>query len=153
MELPEILTASHFHLQIELDGSTLIDGYFLECKGFKLAADLVEIAEVTPGGRVVRTKIPGNLKTGGNLTLRRGMTNSETLWEWFSIVQQGQWAKKRTNGALIIYNQSANRQTRFEFEESWPVSYVVADVRADSGELEIEELVVAYSLFNRVDVG
>ena len=89
LEFPEILTSSRFYLELKLDGSKdSVDGYFMECSGFEVNQEAIEISEVTPQlwgksgntkGRVVRTKIPGNA-TYTNLTLRRGLTCSTTLW-------------------------------------------------------------------------
>lgn len=103
---------------------------------FKRTQDAIEICEVTPNkwgradkGLVVRTKIPGNVKSG-NLVLRRGMTSSITLWNWFQAVQSGKWATQRKNAALTIYDQAGKEQARFELTGAWPASYKLADVSA-----------------------
>ena len=75
---PEILTNSRFYIELSLDGSQdPVDAYFTECKGFKHSQEVIEVCEVTPQrwgkakyGQVVRTKVPGNIKTN-NITLRR----------------------------------------------------------------------------------
>ena len=76
----EILTKSRFYLELLLDGSDdRVDGLFKECSGFQATQDVIEVCEVTPQlwgkagnakGRVVRTKVPGNI-TYTNMTLRR----------------------------------------------------------------------------------
>ncbi|MEC4814788.1 MAG: phage tail protein [Scytonema sp. PMC 1069.18] len=156
--LPEILTAHRFYLGLTLDGQRDIDCYFLECQGFKRTQDAIEICEVTSQtwgasgqskGLVVRTKLPGNVKSG-NLTLRRGMTNSMDFWKWFEDVQNGKWAQKRKLVALSIYNQRNDEVARFELAGAWPTSYKIADVNARSTEIEIEEVEVAFEEFKRV---
>lgn len=152
----EILTANRFYLELSLDGSQdRVDGIFLECQGFKRTQDAIEICEVTPNkwgradkGLVVRTKIPGNVKSG-NLVLRRGMTSSMTLWNWFGAVQAGKWATQRKNAALTIYDQAGQEQARFELMGAWPTSYKLADVNARSHEIEIEEVEIAFEEFTR----
>lgn len=155
----EVLTSSRFYLEIKLqDSNDLIDGYFMECKGFKRTQTAIEIAEVTAQrwgsaparrGRVMRTKLPGNVKSE-NLTLRYGMTISPTMWKWFQAVEQGQWAKQVRNGDLTIYNQGGDIQARFRFLGAWPVSYRIGDVEASSSEFQIEELELAIDEFLRV---
>jgi phage tail-like protein len=154
---PEILTACRFYLGLELDGSQEpVDGYFMECRGFKVTQDVIEICEVTPQkwgdqnerGRAVRTKIPGNVKVN-NITLRRGLTISQTLWNWFNAVQIGNWDEQRRDGALSIYDQEGTMQARFEFQAAWPLSYTVTDVSAASNEVEIEEVELACEAFMR----
>jgi phage tail-like protein len=155
----EVLTANRFFLELKLKNSKEpIDGYFMECQGFKRSQELIEICEVTPEkwgqhnssvGRVVRTKIPGNMKSE-NITLRRGMTISTTLWNWFKTVEEGGWATERKDGDLVIYDQAANEKARFRFEGAWPTSYKISDVKADSSEFEIEELELAVDRFIRI---
>jgi phage tail-like protein len=157
-QLPEILTACRFYLGLTLDGQKGdTDCYFLECRGFQVTQAPIEICEVTAnkgGGaaqkaQVVRTKLPGNAKNG-NLNLRRGMTSSPELWDWFHSVQTGNWAKQRRQVALSIFDQASKEVARFELAGAWPSIYKIADVNARSTEIEIEELEVAFEEFKRV---
>lgn len=155
----EILTAHRFYLGLELDGSKdSVDGIFLECRGFQRTQEVIEVCEVTAQtwgaksqsqGRVVRTKLPGNVKSG-NLTLRRGMTLSTTFWAWFQQVQDGNWGKQRKDAALVIYDQSSQEIARFNLFRAWPTSYKITDVNARSSEIEVEELEIAYEEFARI---
>jgi phage tail-like protein len=156
--LPEILSAHRFYLGLTLDGQKdNTDCYFLECQGFKRTQDAIEISEVTANkwagaakGLVVRTKIPGNVKSG-NITLRRGtIANSMVFWKWFEEVQNGKWAKQRKLMALSIYNQASKEEARFELAGAWPASYKMADFNARSTDLHIEELEIAFEEFKRV---
>jgi phage tail-like protein len=153
---PIFLGASNFCLGLKLDGSSdVVDAIFLECLGFDYTQDLIEFSEVTSGrwgkaskGKFVRTKLPGNTRTG-NVTLRRGMSSSETLWNWFQLVEDGNWAKQRKNAFLIIY-EDGMPQARFELTAAWPMGYKISDVKSNSQEIEIEEVEVAYEGFKRV---
>lgn len=153
---PEYLTACRFSLQLYIDGkNNREDATFQECVGLKLAQDLVSIHEVTPQkwatasfGRVVRTKIPGNIKLD-NLIFRRGMTNSVTLWKWIEAVYSGNWSEQRRDGSLTVYDQAGNSQLRLELLGAWPIRYQAADVDSKSGEMEIEELEIAFDMMVR----
>jgi phage tail-like protein len=156
---PEPLARCRFFLELKLDGSDeSVDGYFMECSGFKVTQDIIEATEVTPQkwgkskkGLVVTTKIPGNVKYN-NLVLRRGLTCSMTLWNWLDSIQEGKWGEKRKDGSLTIYDQGAQQQFRLEFKNAWPVSYTISDLSVSSGELEIEEMEVAVEELKRVAV-
>ncbi|MHC5673665.1 phage tail protein [Nostoc sp.] len=158
-QVPEILTACRFYLGLTLDGDGSkkdIDCHFLECRGFQQTQAPIEICEVTANqwgqakkGQTVRTKLPGNVKYG-NLTLRRGMTSSQELWDWFSSVKEGNWKKQRRLAALSIYNQASQEISRFELAGAWPSSYKITDVNARSTEIEIEELEITFEEFKRV---
>lgn len=153
---PEILVDSRFYVELKLDGSTdPVDAYFSECKGFKTSQDMIDTCEVSPlrwgkakSGQVVRTKVAGNMTTN-NITLRRGMTKSTTLWKWFEEVQKGNWAKQLRDGSLTIYDQAGNAQAIFQFRGAWPVSYIASDLSASGTELEIEEMEIAVEMFTR----
>jgi phage tail-like protein len=148
----ERLTSSRFYVELKLDGSDDdVDAQFLDCQGLSVSQEAIEICEVTlqqwgshPAkfGRLVRTKIPGSVKTN-NIVLRRGMSNSRTMWQWFEAVQEGNWGKQRRDGSLTIYDQGGKAQVRFDFFQAWPMRYKASDLNANSGEMEIEELEIA----------
>lgn len=155
----EVLTNSRFYLELRLqDSNDLIDGYFMECQGFKRTQEVIEIAEVSAQkwgsknaqkGRVIRTKIPGNVKSE-NITLKYGMTLSPTMWQWFQAVEVGNWAKQFRNGDLTIYNQKGDVQARFRFLGAWAVSYKIGDVQAGGSDFQVEEVELAIDEFIRV---
>jgi phage tail-like protein len=153
----EFLTACRFHVCVkpstsrEPDG---VDAIFLECKGFKATQQVVEACEVTQGGEVVRTKIPGIIKYN-NLTLRRGMTKSMALWDWFDKVRDKKWKDtklrlQQEDFYIQVFNQSGKETARFEFKHAWPTVYKIADFSAKSTDFEIEELEIAFEQFRRI---
>ncbi|MBD1847204.1 phage tail protein [Cyanobacteria bacterium FACHB-63] len=156
---PEILAAHRFYLELKLDGSQEpVDGFFLECRGFQRTQEVIEVCEVTSQnwgsqsqskGQVVRTKLPGNTKSS-NITLRRGMTLSQTFWKWFQQVEAGNWSKQRKDASLVIYDQQSQEVARFNLSQAWPTSYKITDVNARSTEIEVEEVEVAFEGFERV---
>ncbi len=152
--IPEILSNYRFFLRLDI-GQNDSDGYFLECQGFKRTQEVIEICEVTSQkwgtaskGKAVRTKLPGNAKSG-NITLRKGLSASKDLWKWFEDVETGKWAEKREFISLSIYDQASKKEARFELAGAWPTSYKIADVNANSHEIEIEELEIAFEEFQR----
>jgi len=158
MPQPEILTACRFYIELSLEGSSdPVDAIFMECSGFKRTQEIVEACEVTPqkwgtanasAGLVVRTKIPGNLKSN-NLVLKRGLTCSSSLWQWFDDVQMGNWGELRRDGSVTIYDQASTPQARFQFARAWPTRYTIADLNASSNDFEIEEVELACEDFTR----
>lgn len=155
--LAEILTVSRFYVELKLNGSIdPIDAYFMECKGFKSYQDVIEFSEVFPQkwgqatrGQVIRTKMPGNVKIN-NITLRRGLSSSITLWNWINSVQEGGWAKQCLDGSLTIYRQGGEQGARFDFTRAWPVSYTVADSVVSGSDLAFEELELACESLKRI---
>ncbi|MDX2228485.1 MAG: phage tail protein [Leptolyngbyaceae cyanobacterium bins.349] len=156
----ELLSSSRFYLEITLsDSKDEIDGYFMDCQGFKRSQEIVTICEVAPQkwgskdakvGRMLRTKIPGNSKSE-NIILKRGLNISTTFWKWFKNVEDGKWNDTRKDGDITIYDQKGNARARFRFFNAWPTSYKISDLKASSSDFELEEVELAVESFIRVD--
>jgi phage tail-like protein len=157
-DFSELLLASRFYLKLELQiggGSETVDAVFLDCRRFQRSQTAIAIVEVTANqwakakyGQLVTTKIPGHVATD-NLVLKRGMTDSMTLWNWFNQVELGQWKDQEAEGSLSIFDQSGSEQARYDFQGAWPMRYNTSEVNAKSTELAIEELELAVSSFVR----
>lgn len=160
-DYPEILTKARFYLELTLDGSKdSVDGYFMECSGFKATQEVIQIAEATPqkwgktgqsAGRLITTKIPGSISYS-NITLRRGLTCSTVFWDWLSATESGNWSTQRRDGSLVIYNQAAEEQFRFEFKRAWVTGYSISDLNVTGGDFEIEEIEVTIEELKRINV-
>jgi phage tail-like protein len=156
----EVLTTSRFYVEFTIQGSLeQIDGYFMECSGLSRSQDVIEIAEVTPQvwgkssstkGRVVRTKIPGNVKCD-NIILKQGLTISMTMWNWLRAVEDGKWSEQFRDGDITIYDQSDTERARFRFNGAWPVRYKVSDFKADGSEFAIAEVELSVRDFLRIN--
>ena len=158
--LPEVLTSNRFYVDLLVDASGLVDAFFTECSGFKRSYDVVEIAEVTAQkwgakgtsyGRVVRTKIPGNTKSE-NIILKRGLTLTTTLWDWFKTIEEGQWSEQYRDGDIVIYNQWGTEMARYSFTGAWPISYTIGSLSANTNDFVIEELELAVDEFYRTEL-
>lgn len=155
----EVLTTSKFYVEITLQGSLeQIDGYFMECSGLSRSQEVIEIVEVTPQvwgkngsskGRVVRTKLPGNVKND-NIVLKQGLTISMTMWTWLKSVEDGNWTQQLRDGDITIYDQASIERARFRFNGAWPVRYKVSDFKADSSEFAIAEVELSVKDFLRI---
>ncbi len=155
----ELLSSSRFYLEITLSGShDEIDGYFMDCQGFKRSQEIISICEVIPQkwgskdakqGRVLRTKLPGNMKSE-NIILKRGLSISDTLWRWFKAVELGNWGEQLRDGDLTIYNQHGEAKARFRFFSAWPTSYKISDLKSSGNEFEVEEVELAVESLIRV---
>lgn len=156
----EILANSKFYVQVALpESQDEIDGYFMECQGFKRSYEVISACEVTPQawgkqnakmGRIQRTKLPGNTQHD-NIILKRGLCISQTMWRWFKAMEEGEWGKQRQeNLKLTIYNQHAQPRALFCCTNVWPVSYKISDLQASGSEFELEEVELAVESFVRL---
>ncbi|MEO1390303.1 MAG: phage tail protein [Cyanobacteria bacterium J06634_6] len=157
-DFSELLLASRFYLRLELQvsgGTQSVDAVFSECQRFQRSQKAIEVIEVTPRqwgkakyGQLVSTKVPGRVATD-NLVLKRGLTESVTLWNWFTAVESGDWVNQEAEGGLSIYDQAGDEKARYDFRGAWPMRYSTSGVNARSTDMAIEELVLAIDSFTR----
>jgi phage tail-like protein len=150
-----VLMSASFAISLKLDDSKdSLDGIFMGCDSFDFTQEVIEFREVTGGrwgkalkGRPQLTKLPSN-SAGGNLTLRRGMNVSTSLWKWFESVQDGKWFKQRKIVSLT-FHENGSAQTVFKFTEAWPTRYRLGEMKTDASNVQIEEVEIAYEGFER----
>lgn len=155
----EFLANSKFYVEITLQGSLeAVDGYFMECSAMSRSQEAIEIVEVTPQmwgrsnstkGRVVRTKLPGNVKSE-NITLKQGLNVSMTMWNWLRAVENGNWTQQLRDGDITIYDQSSIEKVRFRFNGAWPIRYKVSEFKADGNSFAITEVELSITDFLRI---
>ena len=130
-----------FHYAIEVQG--VITGYFTECSGIGSEHEVIEHKIVDEKGHEHTQKIPGRIKWD-NITLKRGITDNMDIWEWRDQVVQGKVDEARHNGSVIMFDQALNEVARWNFENAWPVKVSGPQVKSDSNEFGVEELVIAH---------
>ncbi|MEC0230399.1 phage tail protein [Paenibacillus alba] len=122
-----------FRFVVELDG--LIAAGFSEVTGMKSEVEVKPLWEggvnTHPHYMVQHTKFP-------NIVLKRGMSNSNELWEWYYAVSQGKI--KRMNGSIILNNAEGHEMCRWNFFRAFPVKWNGPDLNASNGNVAIESL-------------
>lgn len=124
--------------QIEIEG-VLVAG-FSEVTGIRMTTEFLEFRE--GGLNAYIHKLPGQTLVS-NLVLKRGLTDSASLWEWYRNVVNGDF--KRKNGAVILQNEQREAVWRWNFVQGYPVSWQGPELRADSSLLAVETLVIAHN--------
>lgn len=133
----------YFALSLKLDGADPCEvGHFMECSGLKSTAEVFEIEE---GGLNGRThKRPGR-STWDNLVLRYATSASTFLLEWRDAYLQDKFeGRKKTSGAITLYDNTGEAVRTYEFVNAWPVSWEGPSFNAGSSELAIETLEIAH---------
>ena len=135
-------TAFNFAVEIRLPGQagTLCSAAFSECDGLEMTMDVKTIREGGNNGKQLRLAGPVGF---GNLTLKRGMTASFDLWDWFSGVMNN--ARLRAEITVVIF--AADGQTeraRFVLSRCLPSTLKAPPLNAKDGLIAIEEMQIAY---------
>jgi phage tail-like protein len=115
---------------------------FSECDGLEMTMEVKTIREGGNNGKQIRLTGPFSY---GLLTLKRGMTASFDLWDWFSAMLQPGNAKVRTNAHVVLFAADGRtQQVRFLLERCVPTKLKAPALNAKDGIIAIEELQLAY---------
>ena len=117
--------------RVEIDGVANLD--FSEVILPEARTDVVEYRE---GGNVSPRKISGPVHYS-NLVLRRGVTTSSDLFNWWKTVADGQM--NRRNIAVILLDEQRNEVKRWNIHDAWPTHYFVSPLVARDGETVVTE--------------
>ncbi len=133
-----------FQFLVEIDGIT--NARFQEVGGVDATTDVTEYRE---GGDLLGTrKFPGQTKHS-NLSLKRGYTDDETLYTWYSDVMTGRTENIRRNISVVQTDMSGVEVFRWNLYQAFPVKYTAPAYNAKGNDLSIETLEVAYERIER----
>ncbi len=127
-----------FNFKIEIDG--IHRNGFRECSGLDAATAPVDYREGDQKGNVV-TKLTG-LNTYSAITLKWGITDDKSLWEWRDKVIQGKTERK--NISIILMNEAGEEKKRWNLVEAWPSKYQAPAFNATSNDVAIETIEIAH---------
>ena len=116
---------------------------FSECSGLTAEIDVFEYQE---GGDNTRVhKLPGHRKWS-NITLKRGMTDSLDLWNWWQRVIAG-GPNLRQNISIILNDETQEQGMRWDIEGAYPIKWEGPSLRVDGNAVAVETLVLAHNGF------
>lgn len=141
------LIGYHFALEVQ----DQIAGYFTECDGIGSENEIVTHNVVNEKGIEIVLKIPGRLKWG-DITLKRGITDSMDLWDWRKMIEEGKVGDARRNGSITMFDQALEPRARWEFKNAWPSKISGPAPKADGNEIVLEEITLVHEYIERVSV-
>ena len=134
-------TSFNFAVELSLpDKPQLCSAAFAECDGLEVTMDVKTIREGGSNDRQIR--MAGALSYG-QLSLKRGMTETTDLWDWFEAVRAN--PRLRAQGEVVLLGSNgSDERARFILSRCLPVKLKAPALNAKDGTVAIEELQVAY---------
>ncbi len=86
-------------------------------------------------------KLPG-LNKYSNISLKWGITDDASLWEWRKKSIDGKVERK--NGSIILINDAGEEKLRWNFRDAWPTKWTGPTFNATGNEVAIEALEIAH---------
>jgi phage tail-like protein len=123
---------------------------FSEVSGFDASVDVVEYRE---GSEMVNSprKMPGLTKYG-NVTLKWGMSESLSFYEWVAGISSGEKAaaEERVQDIVIYLQDDRHEDTaNWTLVNAWPCKYTAPDFNASSSEIAFESVEIAFEEMRR----
>lgn len=146
----DLMTSGHF--LFELDGVEI--GVFREVRGLEVTVAVDEIREGGQNGFIHR--VPQRM-TWPNVVLRRGLTDSNELFEWLTRTSGEGFAASgnklaRSTGAITALDGSWQRQRTWELIDVYPVRWQGPSFASGSEAPLEEELEITHHGFRAKDL-
>lgn len=128
---------------VEIDG--ILQAGFTEVVLSSASSDIIEYRE---GETPKVSKIPGLTKYS-NLVLKRGVTGSMELYNWYKKVEEGEISIPRKKVSIVLLDEQGNEYARWNFVNAWPTKYAAPYLNARGNEIAIETLEIAHEGMTR----
>jgi len=137
--------SSHFRLNI---GGKESIGMFRECSGLDSETTVIEHTSIDDQGRPIVRKVPGPVKWS-NITLKRGVDEDATLYEWRDQVLKEGPDAARVDGHIELVDYTGDKIAIWKFVQGWPLKYAGATLDPKSSEVAVEEIQICHEGLER----
>jgi phage tail-like protein len=113
---------------------------FGKCAGIDAEGDPIGYWEGTEKVFAAR-KLPGLTKYS-YITLKPGITDNHSLWDWRKKVIDGKTERK--NGSIVLCDDTGEEKLRCNFVNAWPSKWIGPSFNATEDAVAVEELEIAH---------
>lgn len=117
----------------------VIAGGFMECSGIEMSMQPEEYKEGGNNGRVL--KFPSRV-TWSNITLKKGIAASSSLWDWHYGFVEGKG--KRRDGVIILLSDLHVPNNIWSFRRGLPVKYSGPAMNATQNNVAVETIEITH---------
>ena len=128
----------NFRFRLEIDG--IAQATFSEVAIGETTTEAIDYREGHEPAHV--HKLSGMTKFG-NITLKRGITDSLDIFNWHKEIVAGQIQSNRKQVIIVAQDEAGTDKARFVVSEAWPMKYDPSDLngKGNEGFIELLELV------------
>lgn len=132
---------SAFNFLVEFSGGDVAAG-FSDVSGLGAEITVAEYRNGNDPENHVR-KVP-NINKVSDVTLKRGIINSEDLWSWINEVRNNGWGAQRNVVISLMDESGRNTVQKWTLQNAVPTKYTGPTLAAKGGtDVAMEELVLA----------
>ena len=143
-------SAFNFKIEITISGESdvLCNASFSDCDGLEMTMEPKTIREGGNNNNPIHLLGPVNY---GQLSLKRGMTDSFHLWEWFEkVLKKGQGGLRANAEVIIMAADGITERARFQLTRCIPIKLKAPVLNAKDGNVAVEEMQIAYEMLSLV---
>jgi phage tail-like protein len=134
------LVQAHFYLEV---GSHIKGMVFRECSGIGSETELIEYKASGQNDFHTIQMVPGRLKWQV-INLKRGITESMDAWTWRKMVEDGKVNAARSDGSIVMVDQTGAEVARWNFIRGWPRKISGPSLNSSTNEIGVEELEIVH---------
>jgi len=134
-----------FRFIIEIDG--IVNGGFAECSGLQVETETEDYRE---GGLNEYTHKLSKGTKYQNIILKRGITDSDALWQWHQDVTAGKIKGARRSISIILMDEEQNEKWRWLVEKAYPVKWAGPALKSDSSTIAFETLELVHTGIRKI---
>ena len=137
----EPFTAFAFAVELRVPGSDqpLCEAAFCACDGLELRREIIRARD---GAEPTNVRLLPGAESFGNVILRRGMTSSFDLWDWWERVRRGE-AARATCDIVVLSPDLKQERVRFRLYRCLPAKLTGPALNAAGNDIAIESLELA----------
>ncbi len=134
----------NFRFRIEIDGINVAS--FADATIPDTSTEAVPYREGTDPAH--ERKLSG-LNKFGNITLKKGLTDSMDLYNWRKSVEDTGAIKARKSISIVLIDEEGNDKSRWDVVQAWPTKYSPSGLSAKANEVLIESLDIVHEGIKR----
>ena len=135
----------NFRFRLEIDG--IAQAAFSEVAIGETTTEAIDYRE---GNEPTHVRKLSGLTKFGNITLKRGITDSLDIWNWHKEILAGQIQANRKQVIIVAQDEAGTDKARFVVSEAWPMKYDPSDLNGKGNEVFIELLELVNEGIERV---
>jgi len=145
MAVREVDPVVGFQFALQIDDVT---GFFTEVSGLGWENAVATHKVVTPEAKEVTIQVPGRVEWG-EVTLKRGLTDSFQFWDWRELVITGDIETARRPVTITMFSRDYTEIVSWSLTNAWPSKLSGPSIAADSNDFAIEELTIVHEGLTR----
>ena len=125
-----------------------ITAFFMEASGFTNETEVITFVQQDAKGKRIYIKQPGNTKWN-DITLKRGQTSDQALWNWRQQVLDGKVDQARKNGTITGYDTNGSPVIQYTFQRGWISKWDGGSFNAKTNDVSVESITICHEGMDR----